>query len=94
MNSVESYLFESIISDIVKNPPEILMVDTSAQAMFSGKHFDFVKYFSQDRQFTKFFKYYEFLGKLFCFNVFMRKKAGPGSTQDQHSNGFFNLDVE
>ena len=60
MNKVEKYVYKATISDLLKNQPELLVVETrKIKQGFAGKEFDFIKYFSQNQKFRELLSNYQ-----------------------------------
>ncbi len=74
MNYIEQYIFTTTISDLQENKPELIIVNTSPMKQgFKGRDFNFIKYFSQDNHFKRFFDRYQKIGKLDYFVIYKLK---------------------
>ena len=74
MNYIEQYIFTTTISDIQKNKPALIIVNTSPiKQGFKGRDFDFIRYFSQDNQFKNFINTYRKAGTVGYFDIYEPK---------------------
>lgn len=62
MDDIEQFLFQAVISDMAKEPPALLIVESSPWKLgFGHTKFDYIEYFSQDARFTSLFSQYDLL---------------------------------
>ena len=59
MTEPESILFETVVDDLIRKKPEMILVSDSTDIVFNGAHFDEVAYFSQNAAFRKEMALYE-----------------------------------
>ena len=70
---VKQEIFDIVISDLQKKPPKIILIDNKKQNLYPNKkRFDYIKFFSQDPRFRKFFKNYRHFGVIDHFVIFIR----------------------
>ena len=48
MTELESVLFESVVDDLIRKKPELILVSGGPDPVFNNAHFDYVAYFSQN----------------------------------------------
>jgi hypothetical protein len=64
MDDIERFLFQAVISDMAKEPPALLIVESSPSKLgFGQTKFDYIDYFSQDARFTSLLSQYDLLTK-------------------------------
>ena len=51
MRGVEDWLFRRTVLDMLKQQPELLVVEEGFDSAFGGASFDYLEYFSQDARF-------------------------------------------
>lgn len=88
MGDTERFVMESVISDLEKNQPELLIFDQrgfihkNADSLFIEPHmvnFDFIKYFAQNDQFIELLRDYNFIGNVDCYWIYrLNKDAKQG----------------
>lgn len=74
MNETERYVFDATISDVLNDPPALLIVDVNPHKLaFGDIKFDFIDYFSQDVRFTNLLTQYEHLTDVEHYVIYKRK---------------------
>lgn len=67
MDSVEKRLFDGVVSDFLRNVPELVIV-TKRSDYYHPTHnaygFDFIRYYSQDARFAKAWRHYKAVGRV------------------------------
>ncbi|MFI5165803.1 MAG: hypothetical protein ACHQQS_04210 [Thermoanaerobaculales bacterium] len=78
MNEVEHMVFQTVLDDLRRDPPELLVVETSdCKFRLPCKRFDFIEYFGQAKQFRELMGRYHLLRQLtpsagFQYAVYLR----------------------
>jgi len=68
-------IIDIVVFDLQKNQPKIILVDKNKKNLYPNKkHFDYIKFFSQDSRFRKFFKHYQYFGIIDHFAIYLCKK--------------------
>lgn len=80
MSNAERFTFRTVVQDLLRTPPQLLIVDVSPQKWnFGSTHFDFLEYFSADERFRQLLTDdYAVLTTVDSFTVYKRKPH-PGS---------------
>jgi hypothetical protein len=71
MNSDERFVVDSVIEDLITNPPALLAVDKGPQPSMGMRSFDFVGYFSQDQRFKRLLGEYIPFGKIGSYEIYL-----------------------
>jgi hypothetical protein len=71
MSDAERYMFESVLEDLSKNRPTLLIIDTAPPA-YVLYGFNYLEYFGQDQRFGELLQSYRELRPLGLFRVFKR----------------------
>ncbi len=80
MGRTERHLFDSVVADLLRDRPDLLIVDEAgAKPAFGGGRFDFLAYYSRDPGFAAFLRDYEPFDALGPFRVY-RRTAPAAST--------------
>lgn len=88
MGRTERFLFEMVVSDLLRDRPTLLVVDINEKMpAFNGRHFDYLAYYSLDPRFAEFLRDYERLADVDTFRVF-RRKVPAIVTQGDRSSRF------
>ena len=74
MGTNERFVMDSIIRDLLSQPPQLIAVDRNRQPTLRMQYFDFMGYFSQDRRFSRLMMNYEFMGAVGLYDVYLKKK--------------------
>ena len=79
MGDMERYQFEAVITDLLRDPPALLIVDAwPGKPSFGERRFDYLEYFSQDRRFVALFQNYESLAHWSTnFTCIVSSRQGP-----------------
>ena len=64
---------DSIIRDLLSQPPQLIAVDRNRQPTLRMQYFDFMGYFSQDRRFSRLMNNYEFIGAVGLYDIYLKK---------------------
>jgi hypothetical protein len=76
MGLTERSLLATVVDDLIKERPTLLIVDkTRSKPAFHGGQFDFLDYYSADPRFAEFLRDYEWITEVDQFGVYRRK--GP-----------------
>ena len=76
MSETERFLFDTVVSDLLRERPDLLFVDESPyKPAFHGQRFDYLEYFARDPRFAAFLRQYEPLTEVDRFGVYRRKTA-------------------
>jgi hypothetical protein len=68
-------IIDIVVFDLQKNQPKIILVNQNKQNLYPNKeHFDYIKFFSQDSRFRKFFQRYRYFGLIDHFAIYILKK--------------------
>lgn len=79
MNKIESSFFNTIVSDLVDNPPRLLLIHTASfKQGFGHTSFDYVEYFSQDPRFAKLLRQYQLAEKVGDYQFYWLNKSIQG----------------
>jgi hypothetical protein len=88
MRKSERFLFDCIISDLIKNPPELLIFDGkgmsygwSTSNLFANSQqipFDYLIYFSQDDRFIRLMKNYSYLTSINNYKIYKKQGLSDG----------------
>jgi hypothetical protein len=66
-------IIDIVIFDLQKNQPKVILVDKNKKNLYPNKeHFNYIKFFSQDLRFRKFFQRYRYFGIIDHFAVYLR----------------------
>lgn len=75
MDALERLLMDEVVSDILKNPPVLLIADCSPiKQGFGRTKFDYIQYYLQDPRFAEFWTNYEFLAAVEHYKVFKQRR--------------------
>jgi hypothetical protein len=67
----ERRFFNTVVEDLIRTPPSLLIVDTSAfKQAFGFTDFDYLKYFSQDRRFRELMHTYRLVTRIGYYDVY------------------------
>ena len=70
-SGLERVFFETVVADLVRTPPRLLVVERGvAMQGMRGHDFDFVKYFSASPEFAALFRRYRRLGRIAAWEFF------------------------
>jgi hypothetical protein len=74
LEPAERYLNDSVVGDLCREPPALLIVDaTPKKPRFGGRRFDYVAYFSRDPRFASLMRGYEPVAALGEFQIYRRR---------------------
>jgi hypothetical protein len=73
---VEVRLKEMLVADVVRNPPDLVLVDMAQHARFRGRAFPYVDYFRQDPAFDELWQRYDRIGMMGRFSVWKSAHHG------------------
>jgi hypothetical protein len=80
MSQTERFLFDSVVDDLLTDPPALLFVDESERkGAFNWQRFDYLGYYSRDPRFADFLRQYEPVARVDAFRVYRRKTDGVRS---------------
>jgi hypothetical protein len=74
MNAAEHYVFDSVVADLIAQPPALILEDRSVQPGLSGDYFQFIRYFLQDPRFARFFVSYRDIGQVGRFRFYLNTR--------------------
>ena len=70
-SSLERLFFDTVVSDLMKVPPRLLIVESGVdQQAMRGRDFDFIKYFSGSADFKKLLQRYRWMGRIGVWDVY------------------------
>jgi hypothetical protein len=73
MEEFERLTFDTVIDDLLANPPALLIIDQRKKRIGFGKReFDFIAYFSQDSRFKRFLSQYKVIAQIDDFLIYQR----------------------
>lgn len=74
LNKQKQEIINIVVADLQQHQPKYILVDMRKQNLYPNKHqFDYIKFFSQDPRFHKFFKNYKYLITLEHFDIYGAK---------------------
>lgn len=69
----EKFVFETVISDLISNPPTLFVIDRSKFTYnFTKVNFDFLEYFSMSNIFVTFFQSYKYLATIGDYDFYIK----------------------
>ena len=74
MTATEHYVFDSVIADLIAQPPALILEDRYIQPGLNGEYFQFIRYFSQDPRFARFFASYRDIGQIGRFHLYFNTR--------------------
>jgi len=74
MSDTEKFLVDSLVEDVQKLPPKLVIIETGKYKQgFGGRDFDFLAYLSRDSRFAHFWERYAFLMEVPNYQVYVRR---------------------
>jgi hypothetical protein len=70
----ERFVVNSVVKDLLSEPPQLLAVDKTRQPALRMQFFDFLGYFSQDRRFFMLLKNYQYQGGIGHYDIYLINK--------------------
>lgn len=85
MGASERFLFETVVDDLLKDPPALLLVDEAMRpGVFHSQRFDYLAYYGRDPRFAAFLHDYEPMAKVGTFRPYRRKTVTLGRAEARH----------
>jgi len=74
LNQIEGFLIDSVVSDLGKRPPALVIIDgREEKSHFGGLRFDYIAYFSKDPRFAEIWSRYELLMDIGTYHLYRRR---------------------
>jgi hypothetical protein len=70
----ERFVVDSVVKDLLSEPPQLLAVDKARQPTLRMQFFDFIGYFSQDQRFFMLIKNYKYIGGVGHYDIYLKNK--------------------
>lgn len=78
MGATERFLFETVVVDLLRNRPDLILVDECARpGVFCVQPFDYLAYFGRDPRFAAFLRDYEPMPREGIFRPYRRRAGIP-----------------
>ncbi len=85
MSALERQFFEDVITDVITNPPELLLNNIGGDRYPMGKSsFNFLDYYSMDQRFSELFQQYRLIKTVDNFTAYKRQPIDLSLTLNQH----------
>lgn len=80
MDKTEKWQLDTLIEDMIKHKPVLVLVDTSPfKQGFGNTQFDFIQYFIRDPQFATLWQDYQLVGNVSSYSFYRRRNPSQSS---------------